>query len=73
MPASYITVRVGRVPGTISEVTLDGGRKVRDAITAARLDATGCEIRVNDTMAGLDSDLNDRDTVFLLKKIRGAA
>lgn len=66
-----IGVRVGRLPGVIQNVVLDGGRKVRDALAGAELDHVGYEIRVNSGEATLETDLKDDDTVLLVRKVRG--
>ena len=39
----YISVRVGKLPGRIEEVALNGGRSVEDALAAVELDFTGYE------------------------------
>ena len=72
-PAPFTTaeVRVGRLPGRIDNIVLNGGRKVKDAIEGAGLSASGHEIRVNGTEATVETDLNTGDTVLLVRKIRG--
>ncbi len=67
----YITVRVGRLPGKIEEIALNGGRSVADALEAAELDPAGYEIRVNGAPTDVDAELSDGDTVLLVKKIKG--
>ncbi|HVT16664.1 MAG TPA: hypothetical protein VHQ90_10875 [Thermoanaerobaculia bacterium] len=67
----FITVRVGRLPGRIVEIALNGGRSVGDALAGAELDFTGYEIRVNSELAQLGDELEDGDTVLLVKKIKG--
>lgn len=71
MPDTFITVRVGKLPGTIVDVALNGAHKASDALTAAGLSADGYEIRVNGSAAAPDTDLSDGDTVLLVKKIKG--
>lgn len=68
---SHITVRVGRLPGRIHDVALNGGRTVQDAIKGAELDATGYTIKVNAAPATLRTALNQGDTVLLVKAIAG--
>ena len=68
---STIEVRVGTVPGRVKDYTLNGRRKVSDALTAANLSATGQEIRVNMQLATVETDLEEGDTVLLVKKIKG--
>ena len=67
----HITVRVGRLPGRIAEIALNGGRSVADALAAAELDPTGYEVRVNGSPAEAGTELEDGDTVLLVKKIKG--
>jgi sulfur carrier protein ThiS len=68
---STITVRVGRLPGRINEIALNGGRTVQHALEGAELDGTGHEIRVNGELSTATADLKDGDTVLLVRKIRG--
>lgn len=68
-----ITVRVGKLPGAIKEVALDADVSVRAAVSAAELDASDHEIRVNSSTASLDTRLNQGDTVLLVKRIKGNA
>ena len=68
---STIEVRVGTVPGRVKDYTLNGRRKVSDALEAANLTATGQEIRVNMQPASVETDLEEGDTVLLVKKIKG--
>ena len=69
----YISVRVGKLPGRIEEVALNGGRSVEDALAAVELDFTGYEIRVQGVPATLETELEDGQTVLLVKKIKGNA
>lgn len=67
----HITVRVGKLPGRITEVALNGDRKVSAALSAAELDAAGFEVRVNGQSATPDTVVENNDTVLLIKKIKG--
>ena len=69
--SAYITVRVGRLPGRITEIALNGGRPVADALGAAELDPSGYEIRVDGSPADASTQLADGQTVLLVKKIKG--
>ena len=69
----YITVRAGLLPGKISEIALNGGRKVRDALEGAGLRADGYEIKVNTVKSTVDTDLKQDDTVLLVRKTMGNA
>lgn len=68
---STAEVRVGRLPGKIENIVLNGGRKVKDALEGAELSSNGHEIRVNGVEATLETDLSQGDTVLLVRKIRG--
>jgi hypothetical protein len=70
--SDFITVRVGKLPGRIADIALNGDRTVATALEAAELDSTGFEIRVNSCPADLDDDVSNGDTILLLKKIKGA-
>lgn len=68
----YITVKVGLLPGTIKEVTLNGGRAVSDALEGAEISsADGYEIRINSELGATDTELKDGDVVLLVKQIKG--
>ena len=67
----HITVRVGRLPGRIAEIALNGGRSVADALAAAELDPTGYEVRVDGSPADASTQLADGQTLLLVKKIKG--
>ena len=67
----YITVRVGKLPGRIQEIAMNGGRTVADALEAAELAAEGYEIRVNGSPADAETELDEGDVVLLVKKIKG--
>lgn len=68
---SFIKVRVGRLPGRIQELALNGDRTVATALQTAGLDATGYEIRVQGAPATPSSTLQEGDIVLLVKKIKG--
>ncbi len=69
----FITVRVGKLPGRIGDIALNGGRKVRDALSGAELSDSGYEIKVNACPATLDTNLKQGDTVLLVRKVKGNA
>jgi len=71
MPTGIITVKVGKLPGRINEIALNGDRTVSAALEAAELSPEGHEIRVNTSTGRIDSTLRDGDTVLLVKKIKG--
>jgi len=67
----YVGVRVGKLPGRIGEVALNGDRTVRTALEGAELDSEGYEIRVNSEKVGLDHVLTEGDTVLLVRPVKG--
>lgn len=68
----FISVRVGKLPGKISEVALNGERTVSAALEAAEITSTdGFEIRVGGQVASSSTPLAQGDTVLLVKKIKG--
>ena len=76
-----ITIKIGKLPGRIREVTLPEGSSVGAAIAAAELTdpitpgdvgaKSTFDVRVNAEEANADTVLNDGDTVLLVKKIKG--
>ena len=76
-----ITIKVGKLPGRIREVTLPEGSNVGQAIEAAELTAAvkaedvggkvTFDVRVNAEEAESSTVLKDGDTVLLVKKIKG--
>lgn len=73
--ADVITVKVGRVPGAITEVAINGGqpRTVETALDLAGLDSEGYEIRKNSaTVTDLTTAVGNGDVILLLTKIKGA-
>ncbi len=66
-----VTVRLGKVPGTMQHIALEAGATVEDALEEAGLDASGFEVRVNGSSAPLDRELNENDNVLLTRQIKG--
>ncbi len=64
-------ITVGKVPGTLSEVAVENGATVADALAAGNLDAEGFEIKVNGSTASLTDDAPDGANIFLVKQIKG--
>jgi len=65
------TVTIGKVPGSLSELALEDGANVADALAAKGLSADGFEIRVNGSVGSMDTVVPDGAKVFLVKKIKG--
>jgi hypothetical protein len=67
----HITVRVGRIPGKIEDVVLNGERTVETALRAVGINWDDAEIRVNDTVAELETELKNGDHVLVAEDIQG--
>lgn len=68
-----MTVRVGKLPGVLTEVALETGATVKDAVEFAGVDPTGFQVNVNGEAATDDTTVADGSTILLVKKIKGAA
>lgn len=67
-----ITVKIGRVPGALTEVALGDNATVRDALTASGLTVESFEtIRVNGTSASNETTLRNGDIIHILKNVEG--
>lgn len=67
-----IEVRVGVVPGTISNVVLNGNRTVQSAFSAAGLSVpSGHRILVNNEESSLTSSVEDGDSILAVKQVKG--
>jgi sulfur carrier protein ThiS len=72
MPSSnHITVRVGKLPGQIAEWGVPEDSTAADALRIAGLDIAGYQVQINGESADLTDTLDEGDSVFLLKKIKG--
>ena len=69
----YITVQVTKVPGAMKTITLERtNATVRDAITAGDFAVEqGYEVRVDDSIATMDTELFDGAVVVITKMIKG--
>lgn len=67
-----ITVKVGSIPGVLSDIALNAGATVRDALAAAGLNASGYDVRLNGTtITDLNTTLSNGALVLLAKQIKG--
>ena len=66
-----ITVRVGRLPGPMGEIDLNGGRLVSDAIAAAGISKYDAQVRVNGQLVGMDYELSGGESVHVIRQITG--
>jgi len=64
-------VKIGKLPGTIKEVRMEGESTVGDVIAMADLDPVGYEIRLNGRPATLNDIVHARDTILLVRRIQG--
>lgn len=71
-PFSFISVKVGKLPGRIHTIGLNGGRTVKDALEGAGITSIdGFEIKVNSKNGTLDTTLKNGAVVILVKRIKG--
>jgi len=67
-----ITVKVARLGTAVQEVALNEGASVQAALSAAGLEIGGSEeIRINESTAGLNDEVEDSDIVTLVPKVKG--
>ena len=68
-----ITVKVAVVPGTVTEVALEEGSTVADAIAAANVDTDGYSVKLNGVATANDQTLSDGARLFISKEAKGNA
>ena len=66
-----ISVTVGKIPGTIQTVELNGAHDVETALGAAGLEAKGFTVYVNNVEASASTELSNGDRVRLAAQIKG--
>jgi len=76
-----ITVKVGKLPGKLTEVVLPDDSTVAQAVEAAGIKAAitpanvgakgSYEVRVNAKSAADDAVLEEGDTILLVQKVKG--
>jgi len=64
-------VKIGKLPGTIKEVSVNGQTTIGEVIAQADLSYEGFEIRLNGNPASLDDIVKAQDTILLVRKIQG--
>lgn len=65
-------LRVGKMPGRITEVVVEVGTSIKDVLELAELDATGFEIKVDGNTATLDTKVTeDTNLVILAQQVKG--
>jgi hypothetical protein len=65
------TIKIGTMPGQISEVALEDNGTVLDALEAANICADGYTIRCNGAEMSVDSVPADGAVVLLTKRVKG--
>lgn len=69
---NYLTVQVSKVPGPMVTVTLEEGATIADALNNADVAfETGYEIRMNNDVASLDTEVTNNAIIILTKMIKG--
>ena len=71
LPEGSIMIRAGKMPGKIHDLALTENQTVQAALEAAKLNATGYEVRVNGEDCRMGDVLKEGDTVLLVRSIRG--
>lgn len=67
-----ITVKVARLGTAVQEVALGEGATVQQALTAAGLELSGTEeMRINESGAAMNDEVEDGDIVTLVPKVKG--
>jgi len=65
-------LRVGKMPGRITEVVVEVGTSIKDVLELAELDATGFEIKVDGNPATLDTKVTENtNLVILAQQVKG--
>lgn len=68
---SNIKVKIGRMPGMIREYDLPEGSTVEDALAEAGLSSEGYDVRINGETARSGAELEDGQSVLLVRQIKG--
>lgn len=65
-------LRVGKMPGRITEVVVEVGTSIKEVLELAELDATGFEIKVDGNPATLDTKVTENtNLVILAQQVKG--
>ena len=73
MNTNTIFIKITKVPGGVTEVSLTSGSTVSNALEAAELSSDGYTITVNGSAAGTDTDLEDGDRIILAQAVKSAS
>lgn len=69
----FISVSVCPLNSRTIAITLNGARKVSDALEVAEIDASNMDIKVGRTSATLNTILKDGDSVFLVPRVKNGS
>ena len=70
---SKITVKVVRVPGTITEIMLDEGQTINSALQVSNTSVSSSEtVQLNGATVSLDTEVKDGDRIIVAKSAKGA-
>lgn len=65
-------VKVGVMPGRITEVAVETGMRVEEVIAMADLVSTGYQIKMDGTVVGLEDTIGENTNLILLsRQIKG--
>lgn len=62
-------VKVGKMPGRITEVVVPVGATVAEVLALSELDANGFEIKVDGNVGGLDTKVTETTSLILLAQM----
>ena len=62
-------VKVGKMPGRITEVAVPVGATVAEVLALSELDANGFEIKVDGNVGGLDTKVTETTSLILLAQM----
>ena len=66
-------LRVGKMPGRITEVVVNTGTTIADVLEVAGLDAQGYSIKVDGQASSLDAKVTEStNLVILAREVKGA-
>lgn len=65
-------IRVGKMPGKITEVVVQVGTKVSEVLELAELNSNGFDIKVNGQLSDLNATItNDTELIILSQQVKG--
>lgn len=65
-------IRVGKMPGKITEVVVQVGTKVSEVLELAELNSNGFDIKVNGQLSDLNATItDDTELIILSQQVKG--